>query len=83
MATTDEALAAVKTEREYQDSRWTDSDTSIAKFVVILQAYTNMLVHSHVGRDSYNDDTAALEQLRKIAAIAVRAMELNGVVNRV
>ena len=66
-------------ERDYQDLRWvdgchiSDAETPVANWVLYIR--------EHLGRASdqiyWLDESAALEDIRKIAALAVACMEYN------
>ena len=78
MARTDkriDAYLAVDTERDYQDERFKDKpELSIAESISVLGK-----LNADALLAWYADDaTEALAHMRKIAAVAVRCMELYG-----
>lgn len=69
--------AVIDSERAYQDRMWPVGETglTVGESIVLLQQYVTQAVEqwtSQVG------DQAALHQIRKVAAIAVRCMENHG-----
>lgn len=84
-ATRTEVYNAIDGEREYQDIRWNVSTTtsegthSNVEFLVYIRDYVEEALHfcSRNGDPIAND--FAKKNLRKIAALAVAAMEQNGV----
>ena len=70
-------------ERDYQDFKWDlrkgidgvpDSDKSIAEWVCYMETHINQ-----VKREIYNlDKERALHQMRMVAALAVRCLEVHG-----
>jgi len=78
----DEALIAVKEERIYQENKWKDVDTCVAKFLILIHNYTHQAMERQSGIDCLSDDHGVLDDLRKIAALAICAMEYNGVAYR-
>jgi hypothetical protein len=84
----EEVYRAINGERAYQDGRWNSSTTksggkhSLTEFLVYIRDYTEEALH-HVSR---NADPGANEyarhSLRKVAALAVAALEQNGVRHR-
>jgi len=80
------AYAAIDSERAYQDQVWPTTTNeprphrhTVGEEIVLLQSYTGKAVEAWTVNEG---DKAALDVIRKIAAIAVRAMELHGVVER-
>ena len=63
-------------ERDYQDilppNRTDGSDKTVGDYLVMLQSYTNKAIAAWT--DNAGND-AALDQIRKIAGIAVHCME--------
>lgn len=78
----DEAVLAVKEERIYQEGKWTDDDRSVAKFLILIHNYTHQAMGRQGGVDRLDDDHGVLDDLRKIAALAICAMEYNGITYR-
>lgn len=71
------AFDAIDGERAYQEKKWghkTSLDTSIGDFLCYIGDYTNQAKYelTHHGKET------ALHSVRKIAALAVAAMELHG-----
>ena len=64
-------------EREYQEARWPSlyHDHSATEYLVYIRDYTEEALH-RVSRDW--DESFALENMRKIAALAVACMERHG-----
>lgn len=73
---------AIDGERDYQDSKWRRPDDkvmTVGEHLVLLEEYIQR------ARQAWTDnvgDAAALEVIRKVAAIAVRCMELHGAPRR-
>jgi hypothetical protein len=83
-----EVYAAIDGEREYQAQRWSEDTTesnglhSVTEFLVYIRDYTEEALH-HVSRNADpGANEYALHSLRKIAALAVAAMEQRGVRTR-
>lgn len=72
---------AIDGERAYQDYRWPGHKHSNTEFLVYIQHYVNEAFKAASTTDEYGD--AERDALRKIAALAVAAMEENGVKPRV
>lgn len=76
----DAAVKAIKYERKYQDKKWNntydDNDWSINDWVVFIRQYLDM-VNANTGQPE-----AQMDNMRKVAALAVAAMEHKGVVRR-
>jgi len=84
-----EVYAAIDGERKYQQERgsqedWLpNEDKTIGDFMIFMQEYLGIgmrdyshMAHVHGGRE------AALNNIRKVAALAVACMETHGVVTR-
>lgn len=73
------AFAAIEQERRYQDDMWPEareeSAYSVEGFQLIFGRYLRQAVDAWV--DNAGDERA-LDVVRKLAAIAVRCMEING-----
>ena len=83
MDSTHDALKAVDAERAHQNVKWpSEKDLHPAKFVILIGMYTLQIHDRQVGQDSLKDDEEVKHIFRKIAALAVRAMEANGVRER-
>lgn len=78
----------IDAEREYQDSRWHASSTdseglhSNLEFLVYIRDYVEEAMHFCSRNEDPVANDFAKKSLRKIAALAVAAMEQNGVVAR-
>ena len=64
-------------ERDYQDTRWqsdTDQNKSIAEWLIYIEAHLNKAKNEvyHISPIS------AMEEIRKITALGVCAMEIHG-----
>jgi hypothetical protein len=75
-ATRKEIYAAIDGERNYQDERWPGHRHSVTEFLVYINRYVLIGMEKMSKADNDNE---ALPELRKIAALAVAAMEENGV----
>ncbi len=80
--------AAIDGERSYQAKRWNEETAdskelhSITEFLVYIRDYTEEALH-YVSRNADPDaNEFALHSMRKIAALAVAAMEQRGVRSR-
>lgn len=83
-----EVFAAIEGERAYQETRWNPETTesggihSNVEFLVYIRDYVEEALHFA----SRNPDPQAIDftkhSLRKVAALAVAALEQNGVVPR-
>lgn len=71
----DEVYAAIDGERNYQDVRWGPTPRTVGEFVTYIQRYTTKLIEAASDNDG---DEAALEVVRKVAALAVACMEQHG-----
>ena len=78
-ATRHEVFDIVSDERDYQDELWPCGAASVGDFATLLRRYSNLLDSAVV--DNRGND-AALHVVRKIAAIAVRCMEMHGALPR-
>jgi hypothetical protein len=79
MATRQEAYRAIDVEREYQDTKWAGHKHQTAEYLTMLRSY---LQKADEAWTFNSGDEAALDVVRKIAAIAVHCMEENGVIHR-
>ena len=71
---------AIDNERNYQKEKWQEQVYgSVGDYVAYLQHYQNELVADIT---KSGDTNAALNTMRKIAALCVACMEENGVVER-
>lgn len=78
-----EVYAAIDAERDYQNSLGPDrtdgNQHTVGDYLIMLDRYVRK------AQDEWTDragNTSALDQIRKIAGIAVRCMEEHGIVNR-
>lgn len=77
------AYAAIDSERDYQSERWKDApnggDASLHEFALYISHHSAELRSTASrGFDSQN----TLDQVRKVAALAVAALELHGAPHR-
>lgn len=79
-----EVYGAIDGERDYQDQRWNAKTTTTAgihsnlEFLVFIQDYVQEAMHKS-SREAGAELTFTKHSLRKIAALAVAALEQNGV----
>lgn len=79
---------AIDGEREYQNKKWNASTTTTAgqhnceEFLMYIRDYTEEAIHFACRNPAPSAETFMLNGLRKIAALAVAAMEQNGVALR-
>jgi hypothetical protein len=68
-------------ERDYQDEQWsaTDRDLTPGEFIILFEEYVAKARAAWVKK---HGDRAAVDSFRKLAAIAVRAMEMHGALPR-
>jgi len=87
-ATRQEVYAAIDTERAYQDVRWNHETTtsggfhSLEEWLVYIDDYSDEAKHLLSRMPRQDSDKQALEIMRKIAAMAVCAMEQHGAPRR-
>lgn len=88
MTNRDEVYKAIDGEREYQGLVWNENTTSCkgihnnTEFLVYIRDYVDEALHIQTRQASPDCDVFAQHTLRKIAALAVAAMEQNGVLFR-
>lgn len=74
---------AIDSERDYQDQKWGgasyDSQKSVGDFLLYIRRYVDMAQETY---STATDVTPTLENIRKIAALAVACMEYNGAPRR-
>lgn len=80
-ATRQDVYSAIESERQYQNYRWPEAahTHSITEFLVYIEHYLNKakaIVSTEDGQEG------ALDDLRKITALGVAAMEQNGAKRR-
>lgn len=74
-----QVYSAITEEREYQDKRWLGHKHSNTEFLVYIDHYVKQAFSAVSTQDG---EQATLGALRKIAALAVAAMEENGIERR-
>jgi hypothetical protein len=81
-STRQEVYRAIDGERNYQEYRWHRPEHihSVTEYLVYIEYYVN---RAKVAVSSQDDEQGALDDLRKITALGVAAMEENGAVQRV
>lgn len=84
-ATRQEAFDAINGERDYQESLWPrevvhGTELSVGDFILLVEEYAAK-ARLAWSKQKY-PETEALDNIRKIAGIAVRGMETHGVVLR-
>lgn len=83
-----EALAALVGERAYQDLVWNKTTTitegkhSVTEFLVYVRDYAEQSLHDLSRSAEQASGERALHELRKIGALAVAALEQNGIRER-
>lgn len=77
-ATRKEVYDAIDTERAYQEYRWDDSDSTVGEFVLYMEDYVAQARTELTRGQPIIGELDALHTLRKIAALAVAAMEQHG-----
>lgn len=78
-STRQEVYAAIDTERNYQDSKWSpveDHQHTIEEWLVYIQDYLTEAIHQASRNASPSPD--ALDTIRKITGMGVACMEQNG-----
>ena len=75
-----EVFEVVANEREYQDKRWPGHKHTNTEFLVYIDHYVK---EAFAAVSVQDDDKATYPALRKIAALAVAAMEQNGFARRI
>ncbi len=86
MSTRAEVFAAVDAEREYQEGKWTPDNSdyyhSEAEWLVFIQNYVGEALHMYSRYPGETSRVFVRHTLRKIASLAVAAMEQCGVETR-
>lgn len=77
MSRRSDALTAIEDERTYQDNKYGESK-SLATDVLLISHYAEKVRLNLV----HGDEQGALDRARKVAALALRAMETYGTVER-
>jgi hypothetical protein len=83
-ATRDEVYFAVDSERDYQEALWNSATTSsegkhsVEEWLMYISDYVQEAQHILSRRSRQEADPKALDNMRKIAAMAVACMEQNG-----
>lgn len=81
MSTRQEVYAAIDSERDYQDSRWTELDevNKVGDFLIYMRNYLDKAFQVHyAGTEREN----SLQFVRKVTALGVAAMEKFGAPQR-
>ena len=77
---------AIDTERAYQDAKWGPTESiglhSITEFLVFIRDYTEEALHVESRESMKTADPKSLENIRKIAGLAVACMEQHGAPER-
>lgn len=77
---------AIDTERGYQDAKWGSTESaglhSITEFLVFIRDYTEEALHAESRESMKTADPKALDNVRKIAGLAVACMEQHGAPER-
>lgn len=77
--TFEQAIESVKTERDYQDSKWgalDEKNQSVAGYLVILEKELEEAKNGWMKNKSGKD--SALAEIRQIAAVAIACMQQYG-----
>ena len=84
MATREEVFEAINSERDYQDSLWSEEGNSnpllLGEFLVLLDVYIRKAQEEWTVEPK--PEINSLNTIRKIAGIAVNCMEQNGAPKR-
>jgi hypothetical protein len=82
-----EVYEALDGERDYQNSLWNDQASphkkSVEAWLVYMQSYLDEAVHQISREDDRTAKPKALATIRKITAMGIACMELNGAPKRV
>lgn len=84
----EEIYKAIDSERDYQDKRWNENTTaskgkhSPEEWLMYMEDYINEAKHILSRESVQNGYPKAMDIMRKVAAMAVCAMEQHGVNNR-
>lgn len=86
MPSTDEALEAIRSERQYQDALWGDEEShgqhAVAEFVLFMEDYlaeARRQLSRNAGKEA---NELALHTIRKVCALGTIAMERWGAPHR-
>lgn len=83
-----EAFLAINSERDYQDHKWNENTTtsenkhSLEEWFLYIEDYVNEAKHILCRNPRQIGDPQALEIMRKVAGMAVCAMEQHGAPHR-
>jgi hypothetical protein len=77
-----EVYKAIDSEREYQDSKWKGSPHTLTEWLVFIEDYTAEAKHLLSRNWDAEVATQASDIMRKIAGMAVAALEEHGVRER-
>ena len=78
MLTRKEVYALINGERTYQDKHWGDTYHSLEEWIVYIEDYLAEARHILTRLAQHEADPQAAAIMRKVAAMAVCAMEQNG-----
>lgn len=74
----DKVFLAVSKERDYQDKRYPEDKHSLVEFATLIERYVEEVKDDFTHRSQIRSEDACA-CMRKIAALAVAAMEQHGV----
>jgi hypothetical protein len=78
-----EVYAAIDSERDYQDRRWSAEKVHTpSEWLLYMQDYLSEAIHIASRQPTPQADPAVLEIIRKIAGMGVACMEQNGAPKR-
>lgn len=77
-----EAIAVIVGERQYQYRKWGDNPHSLLEFLVYIKNYTEEAIHAESRLPDAQANELSRHTLRKVAALAVAAMQQHGVRQR-
>lgn len=70
-----EVIAAIESERSYQDQKWPDHKHSVGEWLLIMEKCLNDAKFKWV---TEKGDVSALNEIRQVVAVGVAAMEQCG-----
>jgi NTP pyrophosphatase (non-canonical NTP hydrolase) len=70
--TRNEVYALIDGERDHQKAKWGDKPLSVPGYLLVLRAELDEAIEAWVKTE---DDQAAMDEIRQVAAVAVAAME--------
>ena len=77
-----EVYKSIDTERTYQDAKWGTGLHSITEFLVFIRDYVEEALHAEARESMKTADPKSLDNIRKIAGLAVACMEQHGAPER-